>query len=268
MLTRELRRDSPEPPPPSAPPQEFDDSQHRRRTNNNGAGPTPADTTIDHDVETLSIMDRIRFYWMRTVMWYQAQSEDVKTLLKVAVGIIVLYIMMGGRFGFEGSRQNSARGDYGPGSAYDRYGASTQSQQAYTPPKGAGNSHSNDHASNSQGGGRYQRRANTYNDDQAYNSRGSNGGSQSFHFPNLFDGSVPSMICLAGIAYVAHLNGINPFQALMMMNMMGGGRRRGMGGMGGGMGMGGMGMAGMGYGMARNAGMFGGRQRGARPRGY
>jgi hypothetical protein len=82
------------------------------------------------------------------------------------------------------------------------------------------------------------------------------------------------MICLAGIAYVAHLNGINPFQALMMMNMMGGGRRRGMGGMGGGMGMGGMGMggmgmAGMGYGMARNAGMFGGRQqRGARPRGY
>lgn len=112
-----------------------------------------------------------------------------------------------------------------------------------------------------------------YDDDYQPNTRSSS----SFQFPNLFDGSFPSIICLLGIAYVCHRNGINPFQVFMMLNMMGAGRRGGMGygGMGYGMGMGGMGyggmgmgMAGMGYGMARNAGVFGGGQPGRPGPGY
>jgi hypothetical protein len=61
------------------------------------------------------------------------------------------------------------------------------------------------------------------------------------------------MMIIAGIAYMCHRNGINPMNALFLMNMMGGRRHRprgmyrgGMGGMGGG-GMGGMG--GMRFGM-------------------
>jgi hypothetical protein len=65
------------------------------------------------------------------------------------------------------------------------------------------------------------------------------------------------MMMLMGIVYLCHRNGINPFQAMMMMNMM---NAVGRGGIGyGGMGYGGMG--GMGYGMGRNAGLFGGRPR-------
>ena len=107
-----------------------------------------------------------------------------------------------------------------------------------------------------------------YDDDYQPNTRSSS----SFQFPNLFDGLFPSIVCLLGIAYVCHRNGINPFQVFMMLNMMGAGRRGGMGyGMGmGGMGYGGMGMgmAGMGYGMARNAGVFGGGQPARRGPGY
>jgi hypothetical protein len=45
------------------------------------------------------------------------------------------------------------------------------------------------------------------------------------------------MMMIAGIAYMCHRNGINPLNALMIANMMGGrGRRGGMGRMGRGMG--------------------------------
>jgi hypothetical protein len=60
------------------------------------------------------------------------------------------------------------------------------------------------------------------------------------------------MMTLLGIVYLCHCNGINPLQAMMMMNMMNAARR-------GGMGYGGMGYRGMGgmrYGTGHNTQAF------------
>jgi hypothetical protein len=46
------------------------------------------------------------------------------------------------------------------------------------------------------------------------------------HMPNLFDGSSLSMFLLLAIGYICHRNGINPTQALFMLQMMGGGGGR------------------------------------------
>ena len=286
MLLKELRRDH-HPQQPSAPPEHMDDSA-RSRNGNDVPPTTNANATADvddHDddgmnVEQMSWMDRIQLYWVRAVSWYYGQPEDVKTLLKVICGIVVLYIMFGGRFGLSGSGFSSTqKGNYGRGNVYDRYhggktnspyedvrgatagpggnnrggtaGAQSRGRGAGAQPRGRGAGRGQDSSYDTN-----RRTTSSYaNDDYGYQPPRKSA-SQSFHFPNLFDGSVPSMICLAGIAYLCHLNGINPFQVIMMMNMMAGGRRRGMGGMGG------MGMAGMGYGMARNAGVFGGQPRG------
>ena len=87
-----------------------------------------------------------------------------------------------------------------------------------------------------------------YDDDYYYSSRqrqrqrGGGSTTSTFHLPNLFDGSIQSMLILGGIAYLCYRNGINPMQVIFFLNMMNrGGRhhhRRGMG----------MGYGGMGYG--------------------
>lgn len=277
MLFKELRRDH-HPSTPTAPPEEQDESRARQQNT-----ATAADVD-DH----MSIKDRIQFYWIQAVTWYHSQPDDVQTLLKVIAGIVVLYVMFGGRFGLEafGSR---SRGHYGRGNAYDRYGKATnipysdvrgqprgyggssrahvpnghdsmgtrqQEQQQYPGPAHGGAENVQDPPRGPDPGANTHRQTN-YDGDFGYQPHRQR--STSFQFPNLMDGSFPSMICMLGIAYICHRNGINPFQVFMMMNMMGAGRRGGMGY--GGMGYGGMG--GMGYGMARNAGMFGGGR--ARP---
>jgi len=243
MLMKELRRDR-APPEPSAPSEDLDDSRHQQRSHD---GPRADAINVE---DSMSISDRFKFYWIRAVTWYHGQPEDVKTLLKGIVGMVVLYVMFGGRFGLGGNQ--SVRGHYGKGNAYDRYrgtggydygGGNT----GYRPPGAATNINAGTRNYGAGSGG-YQRQA-AYEEDYGYHPRqGSSWGGSSFHFPNLMDGSLPSMMILGVIMYGAHRMGVNPFQLLMMMNMMGGGRRRhGMG----------YGMAGMGYGMARNAGMFG-----------
>jgi hypothetical protein len=197
------------------------------------------------------LTEAVQLQWIKAVTWYHAQAEDVKTLLKVVLAVIVLYVLFGGRFGLGGNK-NLYRGNYGEGNAYDRYGNQQRNYDSRP-------TYDSTYGSSSYGGSDYQRRATGHGNNYDYGYQGGEQSysSYSYHFPNLFDGSVQSMIILAGIAYICHRNGINPFHALMMLNMFGGGRHR-HGGMGG-MGMNPMhyGMAGMGYGMARNAGMFG-----------
>ena len=189
--------------------------------------------------ESMSWNDRLKLYYMQACTWWTSQTEDRKNLIKVGVVLVALYVAFGGRFGldqvFSGNRHEN-RGNYEAGNAYDRYYNRAQEQN-------------------------YDRYSTNTNQRQAYESeyeyrpRQQQHRGSSFHLPNLFDGSPQSMICLAGIAYLCYKAGINPFQVIMMMNMMAGGRRRGMG-MHRGMGMGyGGGMGGMGYG-----GGFGGRR--------
>eukprot|EP00546_Thalassionema_frauenfeldii_P009504 CAMPEP_0178907250 /NCGR_PEP_ID=MMETSP0786-20121207/7265_1 /TAXON_ID=186022 /ORGANISM="Thalassionema frauenfeldii, Strain CCMP 1798" /LENGTH=351 /DNA_ID=CAMNT_0020579025 /DNA_START=173 /DNA_END=1228 /DNA_ORIENTATION=- len=233
MLMRELRRDrivDPLSPSPSAPYEDMDESRDERRSA--GVEPTFATESID---ESTSIRDRISFFWVRTVSWYNDQPNDVKSLLKVILAILVLYFCFGGTFGLGGSGR-SQRGNYERGNAYDRFRNEDTSYGTYS----ANRQRSNGYES-------YQRRATSYDDD--YNRAQSN----SYHFPNLFDGSVPSLLCLGGILYLCHRNGVNPFQALWMIQMFGGGRHGRRPGM----------RYGMGHGMRRPGYGGGFRRRGA-----
>jgi len=292
MLIRELRREHANRaesstncrPEPSAPPQQFDDQDY---TNNQSSSGIPqreeplrqarqrAPHNPYHDQpppldDRLSLQDRISFYYNRTKMWYLAQSDDVRTVLKVLVGLLCLYVAFGGRFGLEhylgGDRRRPQRGNYRTGNAYDQYYEGQRRTTTSETRRGeytyqTNNKHrdySRTSAYSSRGNNdQYRDGYSTYynNDHDHYASRrsrgGWNNGGVSFQMPNLFDGSLQSMLMLAGIAYMCYRNGVNPMQVLFFLNMMNGGRRRnrgmfryggGMGGMGGMMGgMGGMG---------------------------
>jgi tetratricopeptide (TPR) repeat protein len=237
MLMRELRRDHIAARESSSTTTSNNNMNSSTRSASTPVPTAPLEEELDEPIleESMSWNDRFKLYYMQGIMWWESQTDDRKNLIKVGVVLIALYVAFGGRFGldqlFSGNRHEH-RGNYEAGNAYDRY---------------------------------YNRQQQNYDQRQAYETeyeyrprqqqhhhhhRGS-----SFHLPNLFDGSPQSMVCLAGIAYLSYKAGINPFQVIMMMNMMAGGRRRGMG-MHRGMGMGyGGGMGGMGYG-----GGFGGRR--------
>lgn len=202
----------------------------------------PPEEELDEPIleESLSWTDRLKLYYMQGIHYYESQSEDRKNVIKLALVLLALYVAFGGRFGldqlFFGNHHDN-KGNYEAGNAYDRY---YSRQQNYHDSYSTNNHHRQ-----------------TYESDNEYRPQ-QQGGSQSFHFPNLFDGSPQSMICIAGIAYLCYRNGINPFQVIMMMNMVAGGRRRGMG-MRHGMGMGYGGMGGMRYGGGMGGG-FGGQR--------
>lgn len=208
MLRAELRRG----PAPTAPPEEFD-------TATDDTDNEPTATNVE---DSVSWLDRVEFAWRRMIQRYHEQPQDRKSVLQVLLGILVLYVAFGGRFGFEhfSPGQQTPRGNYGSGNAYDRY--------RHPQP-------------------RTQRPTVT----QEYTSTRS-----SFGFPNLLDGSPFSMLIVAAIVFVCHQNGINPFHAIVMLNVVTGNR---------GQGMNRMGMYRMGYGMARNQRFWGGNPF-ARPR--
>lgn len=274
MLVRELRREQ-HGPAPSAPPQDQDYE---------GVG-DPTQIPVDQDQidDSISFPDRMKFYYTRGYMWYHGQSEDFRTILKVFGVVLLLYVAFGGRFGWEYTSPKVNRGNYEVGNAYDRFHSRDSGK-----PVGAGNTEYNSNPRQQQNthdtsqsrtgttnGERYDsrdtRRSNSRydtHDDYDYEprrSRNGGGGSSSFHFPNLLDGSPQSMMIMMGLVYVCYRNGINPMQAMMVMNMMGGrGRRgggfgRGMGGLGRGMGGFGGGMGGFGGGMRHGMGRPGRR---------
>ena len=221
MLMRELRRDhinARESVTPTAPPEE------------------QLDEPILED--SLSWTDHLKMYYMQAVTWYHSQSDDRKNLMKVGLVILLLYVAFGGRFGLDqlfSANPHENRGNYEVGNAYDRYYKRRNygDRDSYA---------SGDH------------RRTSYEPEYEYRPRQQSSRGSSFHFPNLMDGSPQSMLCLAGIAYLCWRNGINPFQVIMMMNMMAGHRR------GRGMGMGMRHGYGMGYGGMRG-GFGGGFQR-------
>jgi Tetratricopeptide repeat len=199
----------------------------------------PPEEELDEPVidDAISWSDRLKSCYMQAVVWYHGQSDDVKNLIKVGLIFLGLYVAFGGRFGlgqlFSGNAHPN-RGNYERGNAYDRYYG--------------------------RGGNSYSSSQRSYEPEYEYRPRQER--SQSYHFPNLFDGSPASMICLAVVGYLCHRHGINPFHAIFMLNIMNGNRggRRGMHWMPM------YGMGGMGYGMMQNR--FGNQQRGFQRNGW
>ena len=209
---------------------------------------TAAAAAADID-ESPTMAERAQFSFTRIVRWYYHDlTDDGRTLMKVLLGLVVLYVGMGGRFGLDsllsgGGEHN--RGNYEYGSAYDRFhgragaGTSDSASSAYT---SGGSTHDYGHGAGQGYGGTGR---NTY-DQYEYVPRGrSGGGGNSYHVPNLFDGSPLSIAVLLIFGVTCHYFGMNPFHALWMLNIFTGNRGRGMNRMG---------MMGMGYGMM-NGGM-------------
>jgi tetratricopeptide (TPR) repeat protein len=251
MLRAQLRRDHPPLPEPSAPPEEHD-------------GPSlPAfdpgsamdhDADHDHDDQDMggfSWIDRLKYTWMRIVTWYYEQSEETRTAIMVVMTMLVLYMALGGRFGWETTNATQKRGNYERGNAYDRYRQASTSYSDYNTPQSRRTSATPPTTRRSTDRGYTASTTDDYHHSSSQSTTWGGG------FPNLFDGSVPSMLALAAFAYMCHRNGINPFHAIWMLNRFTGNRHRGGG-------MNRMGMYGMGYGMARN--QFGARNQHFGPR--
>jgi hypothetical protein len=256
MLMRELRRDHAA--ASAASNQDGVDGDDNRHSDPPAQNPNytpPGNSGEPHTVRfedpidgSVSMVDRLKFSLARVASWYSNQSNDVKMLVKGAVVLLLLYVAFGGRFGLENmvASNHPHRGKYDGGSAYDQFRrpTSTYSDQGghrhdtyRSTGRDYGGGYNNGNGNNYGGG---------YNDYSRGHGRGGHGGFSS----GLSDGTLPSLLIIMGVAYMCHRNGINPMHAMLMMNAMGGGRRRGGLRYGGG-----GGMMGMGYG-------GGGRRRG------
>jgi len=237
--------------------------------------------------DEMTLIDSIFFYLQRIRVWYSSQSEDVRSLLLVLLGVFCMYIAFGGRFGLGGvlsghdqyhHHHQQRRGNYNRGNAYDQF-----YDRQYGRASSTTNNDNNMRASSSRQRDRYgyhphessswssqdsYQQSHNYGDRDDYYStrrntdyqqRGRERRSSSFwsslRIPNLLDGSLQSTAILAGIVYVCHRNGISPMQIMVLLNMIGHRghrrfRRAGplFGGYGGG-GLFGRGMGGFGGGM-------------------
>lgn len=214
MDTTSTVRDEVPPPPGSTRP---DDIPSARRSYHE-----------DEMDDELSWVDWMHAMWGRCKSWYLSQSESRQTGLKVLVGMIVLYISFGGRFGWGSSLSSSYNDPYqttagrdqhseydSPTSRQQQHHRSSQyyDQSRYHPYDGSARRHNNmeyrdtsyrdnSYRSSSWGGGYYQ------------------GGSYGYA------GDTPPwqwILVMAVLAYVARLNGMNPLPIVMML-MQGGGR--------------------------------------------
>lgn len=222
------RPSSPRPPPQN--PDYYEPPTRDQQRWDHPASAAAAEAAID---DSITFRDRITFYCSQVAAWYSEQSDDAKVAIKVGIAILALYIAFGGRFGLEGlfgGRQHA--GNYGEGNAYDRYRRTSS------------NSYSNDYGNSYSNGYSQRTSSNSYGD--SYGNSYGNSYSNSYGSSSLFGGGIPPLLMVMVGFYICHLNGINPFHAMWILNMMnrlGGGR-------------GGVGMMGMGRGMR-----YGGRRR-------
>jgi tetratricopeptide (TPR) repeat protein len=237
MLLRELRRERTRPAENLTPP--FDGDTHGPPPPPHNPDYTPPRHSASRGVpendavdDGWTLRDRLQFYRAEVIDWYRSQSEQVRSLTKVAIVFLTIYLAFGGRFGFEHGGQSrtprgpSMQGNYGEGNAYEQYYQRRYASDRHESPYRNSNTHSSQ--------------------DYSYNNR--RGSATSYGSSgSLWDGSLPSIAIIGGLLYVCHINGVNPFHALMVMNVMGG-RRRGM--------FGGGGYYGGGFGRRRRQGAF------------
>ncbi|KAL7538817.1 hypothetical protein ACHAXR_008804 [Thalassiosira sp. AJA248-18] len=121
-------------PAPSAPP-------HPSTNNNNYDGVDVDDVEPPDAYHSLTIPQRIQHHFTELITWFHSQSDDIQTLLKIAFCFLILYVLLGGRFGLDyalgGDKNLGRRGNYNAGNAYDRY-ASSSTKNHYSSTAGSG----------------------------------------------------------------------------------------------------------------------------------
>mmetsp|Transcript_5626 Transcript_5626/g.9226 ORF Transcript_5626/g.9226 Transcript_5626/m.9226 type:complete len:408 (-) Transcript_5626:940-2163(-) len=200
---------------------------------------------IDQPSSYESISERFQYYVTKSVTWYQNQSEDMQTILKVSFALLILYVALGGRFGLEYVFQKQRRGNYGHGNAYERYNSAARSSDSYGYVSESSSANRAQRRTESSGyndrtnpqNNQYYSRYSQHDDEQYYEPRQTRGSRRSttFHMPNLFDGSFTSLIILFIISTICHRFGVNPFQVFWILQAMqrGGRHHHGYGGYGG-----------------------------------
>lgn len=240
-----------------------DTSSAQHNQNNNYRYNDDNDNAV---VDELTWSERLQFHVGRAMSYYQSQSDDVKTVLKIMFVLLVLYVGFGGRFGLGGETRQL--GNYGSNNVYDQYRRhGTTSSSSYDDPHsntqsssypytGGNNNnqrhhredHYDDHSSSSSQRRASQHHQNNYYDDdqQYYDARPRRGGGNGWSLAGFrpFDGGMQSLLLLGGLVYAGQRMGMNPLQAMLIVNALGGGRQRFRRPRG--FGMGGFGMGGMG----------------------
>eukprot|EP00592_Proboscia_alata_P002649 CAMPEP_0194368994 /NCGR_PEP_ID=MMETSP0174-20130528/17249_1 /TAXON_ID=216777 /ORGANISM="Proboscia alata, Strain PI-D3" /LENGTH=422 /DNA_ID=CAMNT_0039145661 /DNA_START=1 /DNA_END=1265 /DNA_ORIENTATION=+ len=211
-------------------------SNSHSNTNTNTSNNTFDGIDVDGDA---TLYQRLQFRFLKSIDWYHSQPEDYQTVGKFLLGLLVLYVAFGGRFGLDSSWRESA-GNYGQGNAYDRFHASQQRTATRGSPHSGTQRRGASYATpgsqfDSQNTGAYSNAgydSRSRYDDYDTNTYSNSRSSSSSIFPSLDEGSLLGMAVIAVVMYGAQRMGISPWQALMMLRAMTG--RRGYGGMYGG----------------------------------
>ena len=212
---------------PSAPPLPNEDPQHDSRTTTHRPDDVvPPPSSLD--IDDTSLTEMIKYQLSKLVHWYQCLNEDVKSLVTLFVALVALYVAFGGRFGLASSSSSSRRakvGTTGSDAYYSSYG-----QKSAATAGGSKTEHNDDR--NTASSNTARNKGNSYHHDEyTYGSsatsrqgdkdyygqrhrsnksrRSWSSSSASLYLPNLLDGSLLSMICLAGILYACQKLGIN-----------------------------------------------------------
>ena len=108
--------------------QEISSQRAEQQSNSDGIDIDDIDPPNSNRYESQSISERIQYYFTKFISWYQNQSEDMQTILKVSFGLLLLYIALGGRFGLEYVGRKPSRGNYGHGNHMKDITVTTQQQ--------------------------------------------------------------------------------------------------------------------------------------------
>lgn len=210
-------------------------SELRRR---NGSNPSPVnpdytepDEYYDDTHNHTPWLERCQFHVQSMRQWYRTLHGDVRTVLHIVLGLILLYVLFGGRFGLDTmlwnnkAPQQKLQGDYS-NNVYNTYRQQQQRRdsESYYSRRSSNNRNSNY--------GSYNNNNNNQYDDATYYGSGGGYGASSYNYggSNSLGSSEWLYIpVLLGGFYVAYQMGISPWQVLMLMNVVGG-RRRYMGG--------------------------------------
>jgi hypothetical protein len=97
-----------------------------RNDHNNDNNNSTNDDDGDGDVDDgFTLQQRIQFYTRKIQSYFSNHlSEEWKSLLKVMLALIILYVAFGGRFGLDyilSPNSKTLKGHYGDGNAYDQY---------------------------------------------------------------------------------------------------------------------------------------------------
>ena len=226
MLTRELRRERVG---PSAPPEDVDDASAPPFEDERVHPSAPPVEEMNNDLEdTLPFWEKLQYmagwYYEKLYSWQSNLSDDTRSFLQVCIVLIILYVLLGGRFGLVDNTSN--RGNYNHGNAYDQF--------------------YNSYSSSSRRTTEY-----SYSSPHRHSSHYSSGDYVSSSMMSQYDlTNIFSLLLVFLVMYLAHkYAGVHPFQALWIMNVMN--RRGGMGYGRGGFGWGGGGGFGRYFGAPR-----------------